>query len=200
VVVIGGGIMGLSAAWEVRRRDGAADVVVMERERVGAAASGASAAGVRAMGRDPAERRLALASLARWPDLDRELEAPTRYRRGAGLRVALDESEWAALPAWVEAQRRDGVLVELVDTAAARWIAPGIAAGCLGAVYCSIDGQAEAQPTVDAFAAAARRLGVRLREGVEARALLLDRGRAAGVTCADGAIERGDAVVVTGGA
>jgi sarcosine oxidase subunit beta len=152
------------------------------------------------MGRDPAERPLALASLARWPDLDRELEAPTRYRRGGGLRVALDEAEWAQLPAWVDAQRRDGVPLELIDAAAARRLAPGIAPGCLGGVHCPIDGQAEAQLTVDAFAAAARRAGARVREGVEARALLVDAGRAAGVACADGARERGDAVVVAGGA
>ena len=230
MVVVGGGIMGLSAAWQVRRLDPTVDVVVLERERVGAAASGASAAGVRAMGREPAERPLALASLARWPDLDRELEAPTRYRRGGGLRVALDEGEWAAVPAWVEAQRRDGVPIELVDAAAARRLAPGIAPGCLGGVHCAIDGQAEAQPAVDAFAAAARRLGARVREGVTVRALRVEAVRgegaaraernpmavrgegaaraernpmgrlAAGVTCADGAVERGDAVVVAGGA
>ena len=37
-----------------------------------AVASGASAAGVRVMGRDPAERALALESLGRWPGLDKE--------------------------------------------------------------------------------------------------------------------------------
>ena len=63
---------------------------MLERAQVGAAASGASAAGVRVMGRDPAERALALASLARWTELDRELEGATGYRRGGGLRVALD--------------------------------------------------------------------------------------------------------------
>src|SRR5260370_31268325 len=85
-VIVGGGLMGLSAAFHLRCADPGAVVTVLERERVGAAASGASAAGVRVMGRDPAERALALASLARWPDLDRELEAPTGYRRGGGLR------------------------------------------------------------------------------------------------------------------
>jgi len=81
VVIVGGGLMGLSAAFHLRRADPGAHVTVLERVRVGQAASGASAAGVRAMGRDPAERALGLASLARWPGLDRELEAPTRYRR-----------------------------------------------------------------------------------------------------------------------
>ena len=82
IVIVGGGLVGLSAAFHLCRADPGARVTVLERERVGAAASGASAAGVRVMGRDPAERALALASLARWPDLDRELEAPTGYRRG----------------------------------------------------------------------------------------------------------------------
>src|SRR5260370_28544539 len=89
IVIVGGGLMGLSAAFHLRRADPGAEVTVLERERVGAAASGASAAGVRGMGRDPAERAPALASLARWPDLDRELEAPTGYRRGGRLRLAL---------------------------------------------------------------------------------------------------------------
>ena len=84
VVIVGGGLMGLSAAFHLRRADPGTRVTVLERARVGAAASGASAAGVRAMGRDPAERALALASLARWPGLDRELEAPTGYRRTGG--------------------------------------------------------------------------------------------------------------------
>src|SRR5260370_30973229 len=88
VVIVGGGLMGLSAAFHLRRADPGAEVTVLERAGVGAAASGASAAGVRVMGRDPAARALALARLAPWPDLDRELEAPTGYRRGGGLRLA----------------------------------------------------------------------------------------------------------------
>src|SRR5258708_17395802 len=92
--------MGLSAAFHLRRAQPGAEVTVLERAGVGAAASGASAAGVRVMGRDPAERALALASLARWPDLDRELEAPTGYRRGGGLRLALRDAASRAAPAW----------------------------------------------------------------------------------------------------
>ena len=120
VVIVGGGLMGLSAAFHLRRADPATRVTVLERARVGAAASGASAAGVRAMGRDPAERALALASLARWPGLDAELEAPTRYRRTGGLRVALDEATWRTAGPWVAEQRADGVPVEIVDAPSAR--------------------------------------------------------------------------------
>src|SRR5439155_760510 len=147
VVIVGGGLMGLSAAWHLRRAEPGARVVVLERAQVGAAASGASAAGVRVMGRDPAERALALASLGRWPELDRELDGATGYRRGGGLRVALDDASWRAVPAWVAEQRGDGVPVDVVDAGDARRLAPEIAAGCPGGVLCAVDRPAEAAPT-----------------------------------------------------
>ena len=200
VVIVGGGLMGLSAAFHLRRADGGAAVTVLERARVGAAASGASAAGVRAMGRDPAERALALASLARWHGLDRELEASTRYRRTGGLRLALDEGAWQAAAPWVAEQRAGGVVLELVDGPAAHRLAPGIAPGCRGGVYAPQDGQAEAGPATEAFAAAARRLGARVEEGVGARALLIERGRVVAVERLDGRRETCDVAIVAAGA
>src|SRR5262249_12943982 len=104
IVIVGGGLMGLSAAFHLRRADPQARVTVLERARVGDAASSASAAGVRAMSRDPAERALALESLHRWPELDRELEGTTGYRRGGGLRIALDDTGWAGARATVGEQ------------------------------------------------------------------------------------------------
>ena len=120
VVIVGGGLMGLSAAFHLRRADPGRPVTVLERARVGSAASGASAAGVRVMGRDAAERALALESLARWPGLDRELEAETRYRRGGGLRVALDDGAWRAARSWADEQRADGVPLEEIGRASCR--------------------------------------------------------------------------------
>ena len=199
VVIVGGGLMGLSAAWHLRRAEPGARVVVLERAQVGAAASGASAAGVRVMGRDPAERALALASLGRWPELDRELEGATGYRRGGGLRVALDDASWRAAPAWVAEQRADGVPVEVVDAGDARRLAPEIAAGCRGGVFCAMDGQAEAMPTVQAFAAAARRAGVRLEERVGVERLIVEHGRVVAVSRSDGRREPCDVAIVAGG-
>jgi sarcosine oxidase subunit beta len=200
VVIVGGGLMGLSTAFHLRRADAGTRVTVLEQARVGAAASGASAAGVRAMGRDPAERALALASLARWPGLDAELEAPTRYRRTGGLRLALDEATWLAAGSWAAEQRAAGVPVEVVDERAARALAPGIAPGCLGGVHAPIDGQAEALPATEAFAHAARRLGARVEEGVGVRALEVEGGRVVGVERDDGAREACEVAIVAAGA
>jgi sarcosine oxidase, subunit beta len=200
IVIVGGGLMGLSAAFHARRVQPSAQVTVLERAETGAAASGASAAGVRVMGRDPAERILALASLARWPDLARELEGDTGYRRGGGLRIALDDETWREAPAWAEEQRADGVKLEVVDAAAARKLAPGIAATCRGGVFSASDGQAEAIPTVAAFAAAARRLGAQVEEGVGVRALVTTGDRVVGVARTDGTNQPCDVAVVAAGA
>ena len=200
VVILGGGLIGLSAAWHLRRQDPAVPVVVLEREHVGAAASGASAAGVRVMGRDRAERALALASLERWRELDRELDGVTGYRRGGGLRVALDEALWRQASAWVDEQRADGVPLELADAAQVRRLAPGLAESCLGGVFCALDGQAEAGPAVLAFAAAARRAGARVEEHVGAEQIIVQGGRAVAVSRSDGRREPCDAVIVAAGA
>jgi sarcosine oxidase subunit beta len=199
VVIVGGGLMGLSAAWQLRRADPGVRVVLLERARVGAAASGASAAGVRVMGRDPAERALALVSLQRWAELDRELEGLTGYRRGGGLRVALDEAAWRQAPAWVAEQQADGVPLEVLDAAEARRLAPAVAASCLGGVYCAIDGQAEAGPAVLAFANRARRTGVRLEERVGAEQVIVERGRVVAVARTDGRREACDVVIIAAG-
>ena len=200
IVIVGGGLMGLSAAFHLRRAQPGVPVTVLERAEVGAGASGASAAGVRVMGRDPAERMLALASLARWPDLARELEGETGYRRGGGLRVALDDEAWREAPAWADEQRADGMRLEVVDAASAERLAPGIAPSCRGGVFSAIDGQAEAMPTVSAFATAARRLGACVEEDTGARALVLERGRVVAVTRADGTNQPCDVAIVAAGA
>ena len=200
IVIVGGGIVGLSVAVHARRIDPSVPVTVLERARVGAAASGASAAGVRVMGRHAAERALALESLARWPELARELGADPRYRRAGGLRVALDEAAWRSVPAWVASQREGGVPLEIVDPGAMRRLAPGLSPHGVGGVYCAIDGQAEAVPTVTAFAVAARTAGARIEEGVGVRGLIVERDRVGGVERADGERVTADAVVVAAGA
>jgi sarcosine oxidase subunit beta len=200
VVIVGGGLMGLSVAFHLRRAEPGVRVTLLERAQAGAAASGASAAGVRVMGRDPAERALALASLARWPELDRELEGSTGYRRGGGLRVALDAEAWSQTPAWVAEQRGDGVPVEALSGADVRRVAPAIVPGCPGGVFCALDGQAGAMATVAAFAGAARRLGARLDEDAAAATLVVEGGRVTGVTRADGRLEPCDVAIVAAGA
>jgi FAD dependent oxidoreductase. len=97
------------------------------------------------------------------------------------------------VPDWVAEQRAGRRAPRDVDAAAARRLAPGLAPDCLGGVYSPIDGQAEAMATVEAFAAAARRLGAHVEEGVGARKLAVEGGRVVGIERGDGARQPCDA-------
>jgi glycine/D-amino acid oxidase-like deaminating enzyme len=60
-------------------------------------------------------------------------------------------------------------------------------------------GYGDAYQTAQAFAAAARRQGVRLRQGTTVTELVTDKGRATGVRLADGSVISAGAVVVAAG-
>ncbi|MGN6813813.1 MAG: FAD-dependent oxidoreductase, partial [Thermomicrobiales bacterium] len=83
VAVIGGGVMGASIAYHLARAGAA--VTVLERRAIAAAASGASAGGVRQQGRDLRELPLARHACARWATLETELDADVHYRRKGHL-------------------------------------------------------------------------------------------------------------------
>lgn len=198
VVVIGAGIIGLASAYELARRG--LSVTVLEARRVAAMASGWTLGGVRQSGRHPAELPLAQAAVERWGGLDAELGAPTGYARRGNLRLARTPDEVETIRALVETQRRFGLDLDfLPDPAAVRAVAPALGPQVLAASFCASDGAAEPDLACAAYAAAGRRLGVALREGAAATAIVERGGRVVGVaTDRGGAISCAKVVIATG--
>src|SRR3954462_14383128 len=102
VVVIGAGISGAAAAYELATAG--LSVTLLDRYGPAAMASGWTLAGVRQSGRHPAELPLAQAAVADWEHLSDKLGAPTHYTRRGNLRPARTEVDFTALAAMVEAQ------------------------------------------------------------------------------------------------
>lgn len=197
VVIIGGGISGVAAAYELARNGVA--VTLLEREELASMASGWTLAGVRQSGRHPAELPLAAAAVARWSNLDRELEADTEYRQNGNLRLALSEDAVPTIREVVETSRAAGIPIEYLDTVSEiRAIAPALTEELYGASYCPSDGHANPAKTVHAFAAAAIRHGADIRTGVEVSRIVTAGGKVVGVETSAGPIPADRLIVAAG--
>ncbi len=187
VIVIGGGISGTAAAWELARRG--VSVTLLERGVLASMASGWTLAGVRQSGRHSAELPLAQAAVRRWAGLASELGADVEYRREGNLRIALNETDVPAIREVVATGNAAGIAMSFLDGAeAVRQVAPALTGDLAGASFCPTDGHANPHLTVAAFADAARRAGADLRTGVEVTAIRSAGSRVTGVMTSEGAI------------
>jgi sarcosine oxidase subunit beta len=197
VVIVGGGISGAAAAYELARAG--ASVTLVERGELASMASGWTLAGVRQSGRHPSELPLAQAAVRRWNVLGEELGADLEYRQDGNLRLARTPEEVLLMAQLVEEQRQLGLDLEfLPDLEAVRAIAPALSDAVLAASYCATDGHANPTAAVRAFAAAARRHGAVIRTGTEVTGLPVRGGRVQGVQTADGSVAA-DVVVLAAG-
>ena len=197
VIVIGGGITGAAAALSLAEEGRA--VTLIEKHGIAAMASGWTLGGVRQSGRDPAELPLARAAVKIWPTLGERLGRDVHYRRQGNLRLARTEAEVAIIRALVERQRAEGLDLEFLATnAAVRERAPAISEHVLAASFCPSDGHADRVATTQAFAAAARRNGSVVREGLAVEAIRVERGRVTGVETSEGFVPAGCVIVAAG--
>ncbi len=183
VVIIGGGIVGCSAAYFLAGRG--ARVVLLEKGVIGGEASGRNGGGVRAQCRDRFERPLAMASVKLWVEMQPDLGFETEYTQGGNIRLAVTEERMASLTREGEEELADGLMVEVWDRETLRRRAPYLADNFLGAKYCPTDGTANPLLATRAIGWAARRRGASLRTRTAAAAIDVRGGQVESVTAVD---------------
>lgn len=160
ILIVGGGVIGTSIAWHLARRG--ADVTLLEQRGIASAASGSSAGGVRQQGRDLREMPLAIASIARWKDLEAELGADIHYRRDGHISVTEHADDLDRMRESIARQRAVGLDIQLVEGDDLRTLVPGISPNALAGTYTANDGHANPILTTHAFASAAVREGAKI--------------------------------------
>jgi sarcosine oxidase subunit beta len=164
-LVIGGGLHGLSAALQLKRRG--ASVILLERARIGRHASGASAAGVRTLYRARAELPASLVSMQMWHEIESLVGDDCGFRATGQLQIAESEAELAQIRGRVERLRQDGFThEEMVDLAELRALVPALAPHCIGGAIARRDGAADPHRTLAAFLRAALAAGALVHEGI----------------------------------
>lgn len=184
VIVIGGGIMGCSAAYHMAQRG--ARVTVLEKNVVASEASGRNCGNVRVQLRHPLEIPIILDAIRRWRQLDEELGMATEFRTTGNILLTFHEEELEGLEGEVERLRSVGVEVRLVAGQDLKEIVPGVSEAVVAGMYSTPDGHANPQLATLAYANAARRGGVRILTGVAANSILVEGGRVVGVDTSQG--------------
>ena len=172
VVIVGGGIVGSSAALYLRRFG--LSVVLLERGLCGAAASGVNYGGVRAQGRSLSQLPLALRARQIWTQLPAHIGIDGEYVPSGHLKLARTEADVAQLEAYARLVDGQGLDLDLVSGARFRARYPWLGAQAVAASWCPGDGHANPRLVSPAFARAARAAGARVIEHCEVTELAHD--------------------------
>ena len=165
VAIIGGGIVGSSAALFLRRFG--LSVVLLERGLCGAAASGVNYGGVRTQGRTLSQLPLALRSRQLWTRLPELIGIDGEFVPSGHLKVARSEADMHNLERYRDQVQGHGLTLQLLSGAPLRQAHPWLGERAIGASFCAEDGHANPRLVSPAFARAAQHAGARVIEHCE---------------------------------
>ncbi|MBB3773433.1 sarcosine oxidase subunit beta [Angulomicrobium tetraedrale] len=196
VVIVGAGIIGLSAGYWLAKAG--AKVVVLDKGRAAQESSSRATGFLSLRGEEPLEAPLALAAERLWNTLDEELGYPTEWRQKGRLWVALGEHERDALDEKYRGFLNTGIPFERIDGERCREIAPSLSPAVIGGIHTPRSGHANPQRTTQAFAWALRDRGGAIIEERPVTGIHVAGGKVTGVATPAGDISAGVVVVAAG--
>jgi glycine oxidase len=192
VVVIGGGVIGLSCAW--RLAQGGARVAVLERGEPGGGATRVAAGMLAPVGEltfgEPELLELTLAAARLYPEFVAELEAATGestgYERLGALHIALDRDEAAQLRRVHDLQRSLELEAEWLPPRRCRDLEPGLTPSFHGGVFAAGEAAVDPRVLTRVLLAACAAEGIEVLTGTEVVDGIFEGERLAGVRSAKG--------------
>lgn len=197
VIIVGGGIMGASAAFFLRQRG--MSVLLLERGLIGQQASGVNFGNTRRMGR-PIEQ-LPLSNRARetWLKFKELFGADVELLLNGHLRLGLTPAHEARLIQYAQDAKDFGIGMQMLSEKVLRerfpYLGPEVTSGC----YAPHDGHANPRLAAPIIGRAAVREGAQVFENTEIVAVEKD-GNEFRVTAVDGRTFRAPVALITAGA
>lgn len=196
VVVIGAGIVGVSAAYWLARAG--QKVVLLEKGRVGGEQSSRNWGWCRQQNRDARELPLSTRSLALWEDMTADTGEDLGFRRCGLLYLTDDPGELDGWDRWGRFARGEGVDTRMLDRAGTAQRGRATGRSWLGGVWSPTDGIADPSRAAPGIARGVIRHGGHVIQNCAARGLELSGGAVSAVVTERGTI-RTRQVVMAGG-
>lgn len=197
VVVIGAGIAGAAAAYELARQG--VSVVLMEKGLVGGEQSSRNWGWCRQQNRDERELPLMMYAMQRWSELNNETGEELGFRRSGLVYATHSQSEIDAWANWGKMAKNYGFSSNILNAEQAKAMTPGSTSRWLGGVSSPTDGHAEPSLAASGLAIAAQRLGATVFQQCAVRGLDISAGQVSGVITERGMIKT-RRVICAGGA
>lgn len=196
VVVIGGGIAGVSTALFLAEKG--IKVCLCEKGEIAAEQSSRNWGWTRQMGRDPLEMPLSIESLKLWRSMKERFGIESGYRETGIAYICKSNWEIEQAKGWAETGRDFGLPLKVLSAREIENLLPGITPGHRYGLHTSTDGRAEPALAVPAFAEAARRLGANIITQCAVRGIETSGGNVSAAVTEKGTIKC-SSIVVAGG-
>ena len=185
VVIVGGGIVGLSIAYYLALKK-AGKVVLYEKGQLGEGSTSRCVGGIRTQFSTEMNIRFSLESLKTFEEFEEEFGVAPEFRRIGYLFMATTERETEVFKENIKLQKKFGLPVEYLSSEeiGSRW-AYLRADDVLGGTFCAWDGYAGPNEILSGFASGAKRAGVRIHEGMEVIGISISKGKIRSVKTRD---------------
>lgn len=197
VIIVGGGIMGASSAFFLRKRG--VSVILLERGLIGQQASGVNFGNTRRMGRPVYELPLSNRSRGIWLKFKELFDDDAELLLNGHLRLGFTPAHEERMVKYAEDAKDFGLGMQMLSAKALHerfpYLGPELTAGC----YAPYDGHANPRLAAPAIGRAAVREGAQVFENTEIVSVEKE-GDDFRVTAADGRIFRAPVALITAGA
>ena len=197
VVIIGGGIVGVSAALTLAERN--IPVVLIEKGHIAGEQSSRNLGWVRKTSRHLADVPLALAADKLWAEMPERIGRDVGYKQSGIMFLASDEAQLSVHEQWLKSVESLSLDSKMVDPKEINERVPRGKGSWAGGIYTASDGRAEPRIAATSIAEAAIEKGAILVQQCAARTLIKTGGKISGVMTEHGEISC-DQVLLAGGA
>jgi glycine/D-amino acid oxidase-like deaminating enzyme len=186
VVIIGGGIVGVSTAWFLARQG--VNVVLCEKGHIAGEQSSRNWGWVRQQLRDTREMPMIVESLRIWRALAEDTGEDVGFHEQGVMVAASSDKEVEQFADWIKTSDEHGVETRLLQGEEISRVIRGAARTWKGVLYTPSDGRAEPHKAGPAIARAAEREGAAVLTSCAVRGLETEGGRVSAVVTEHGTI------------